>query len=191
MRNPNHMRVGVRTSMEAQVVRKRTEGMKTLIHAGFTYHVEHVRRGQVIDTETAHNLLPNEGLDHVIDVLLKGGTAHTTWYLGLFEGDYTPGPTDTAATFPTAASEFTAYDEATRQPVTFGAISLGGTDNNASRAEFTSTGSVAIYGGFLTPASAKEAATGPLLSAARFSSPKLLEDDDVLRVIVGFSLLNF
>ncbi|MFC4923580.1 hypothetical protein [Delftia deserti] len=156
--------------------------------AGIVYTLEILRRGQVIDREVVHNLMPEEGRNHGVSVMLKGATQAATWYIGLFEGNYVPVDSDKAATFPTLATECTAYAPATRVAFTSGAVAAGTTDNTASRAEFTFTSAKTVYGAFLTSAQAKGAVTGVLLSAARFTQPKALQVDDVLRVTASFSL---
>jgi hypothetical protein len=164
--------------------------MNTHLNAGFTYLVEVVKDGSVVDREEAKNLMPIEGLNHMLGVTLKGATQAATWYIGLYEGNYTPVSTDTAAVFPTAATETTAYAETTRVEFVEGTATGGALDNSASRAEFTFTSATTVYGGFIGSASAKGGLTGALLSAVRFSSPKVLEIGSVLRVTAGFTLAS-
>ncbi len=159
--------------------------------AGFLYTVETIKDGKVIDTEVVHNLLPIEGLNYLISTGLKAGSAFTSWYVGLYEGDYTPVPGDTMAAFPGAATELTAYDESTRRALTLGAVASGAVDNAASKAEFTgSTNGKLAMGGFVASAPAKGATTGVLISAVRFTSPKALDDGTILRVTAGFSITS-
>lgn len=155
-------------------------------HLGTTYLIEHVRAGEVISSEQVHNIIPIEGLNHAVGVLLKQGTQAVGWYIGLFEGNYGPVPGDTAATFPTAAVECLTYAPATRPAFVAGAVAGGATDNTASRAEFTFTAAKTIYGAFLTPTATKGGVVGPLLSAARFATAKAVAVDDVLRVTATF-----
>lgn len=160
------------------------------LRAGFVYTVEVVKDGIVQSTEVVHNLLPVEGINAILSAALKGGTQVTTWYIGLFEGNYTPLTTDTAATFPGAATETTTYAEATRVEWAEGNIVTGALDNAATRAEFTSNALKTIYGGFISSAPAKGATSGTLLSVVRFSSPKTFEAGSVLRVTAGFSMTS-
>lgn len=139
-----------------------------------------VRDGQVIDEWVDRNLVVNEGLNHMLDVGLHGSTQVGTWYLGLFEGNYTPVATVTAATIAAAATECTAYDETTRQEFAEAAASAQSITNAASRATFTFNATKTIYGAFLVSASAKSATSGVLLAASRFSSAKAVADDDQL-----------
>ena len=162
----------------------------TLLRPGFIYNVEHWRANRLIDTERIHNLMPNEGVAHALGVLLKGSTQVTTWYIGLFEGNYTPVLADTAATFPASSTETTTYSETTRVVFNEGAISGGTCDNSANKAEFTSSANKTIYGGFIVSASAKGATSGVLLSAVKFTSPKTFDTGDILRVTAGFTLAS-
>jgi hypothetical protein len=164
--------------------------MNELIRLGFVYDIEVVHRGFVIARERAHNLMPVEGLNHILSTVIGGGTQVGTWYVGIFEGNYTPLLTDTAATFPALATECTAYDETTRREFVDGAVAGGAVNNSASRAEFTSNADKTIYGGFIASASGKGATTGTLLSAVRFASPKSFPDEAVLRITAGLTLAN-
>lgn len=164
--------------------------MNEQIAAGFKYLVEVVKDGVVIDSEVVHNLIPTEGLNHIVGVALKGGAQNTSWYVGLFEGNYTPIASDTAATFPAVATECTTYDETTRPVWTGGSVVTGAVSNAASRAEFTSNANKTIYGGFVSSASAKGGTTGTLVSVVRFSSPKTFDSGSVLRVTAGFTMTS-
>ena len=161
-----------------------------LARAGFVFEFEHVRRGVVIDRWTQHNLMPIEGLNHLLGVLLKGSTQIGTWYCGLYEGNYTPISTDTAATFSASATETTAYVEATRVPIVFGAVAGGTVNNAASKAEFTLNADKTIYGGFIASSAAKGATAGVLLSAIKLSSPKAPTAGDILRATAGFTIAS-
>lgn len=158
--------------------------------AGFEFLVELLVDGKVVDSEVVHNLLPTEGINHMLNVVFKGGAQVTTWYVALYEGNYTPLSTDTAATFPAAAVECTTYAEATRVEWVEGAIAAGAVNNSAARAEFTSNALKTVYGGFITSLSTKGGTTGTLISVVRFSSPKPFESDSVLRVTGGFTMTS-
>lgn len=158
--------------------------------AGALYTIEILRGGQVVDHEVVHNLMPEEGRNHAVSVITKGATQAPAWYIGLFEGNYVPLDSDKAVSFANAATECTAYLPATRPEFVKGAVVAGTTDNTATRAEFTMTQAKTVYGAFLASAQAKGAVTGVLLSAARFTQPKALQIDDVLRVTASFSLTS-
>jgi hypothetical protein len=151
------------------------------------YHGQIVRGGEVIDEWTDKNLVTNEGLNSLLDIYFNGGTQITTWYIGLFEGNYTPVATVTAATITAASTECTAYDEATRQAFDEAAAASQSITNSASKATFTFNATKTIYGAFLVSASAKSATSGTLFSAARFGSSKSVVDDDQLLLTYTFT----
>lgn len=164
--------------------------MNANAEAGFTYLIEVVKDGVIVDSEVCRNLLPVEGANHLISVALKGGAQVPTWYIGLFEGNFTPNVNDVAATLPALATECVAYAGATRGAWVPGAVAAGGVDNSASRTEFTFTANKTVYGGFMSSAPAKGAVTGALISLVRFSSPRVLDIDSILRVTAGFTLIS-
>lgn len=154
---------------------------------GGVFGFEHVRDGEIIDQWEQPNLVTNEGLNALLDIMFAGSTQITAWYVGLFEGNYTPVATVTAATITSASTECTAYDEATRVAYTEAAASSQSITNSANKATFTFNATKTIYGAFLASASAKSATTGTLFSAARFGSSKAVVDDDQLLVTYTFS----
>lgn len=165
--------------------------MKSKVSGGFTYLAEILdKHGNVRDSEVIHNLMPAEGLNHMLGVTLKGVAQAASWYVGLFEGNYSPVPNDTAATFPASATESAAYAEATRVALTLGPVAGGAADNGAARSEFTFNADKTLYGGFISSASAKGATSGVLLSAVRFKSPKAVATGEILRVTAGFNLIS-
>ena len=136
--------------------------------------------------ESIHNLVVNEGLDDVLDVYFKAGTQSTTWYLAIFGSDSTPAGGWTYAT--PVCTEFTNYDEATREEWIEGAITTQSLDNAASPAEFTCTsGTNTIYGAFMVNVSTKGdtgSGSGIMFSAARFTSSRPFNAAEVLKIVV-------
>jgi hypothetical protein len=155
---------------------------------GFVYEVEHFRNGKLIDFERLHNLVPLEGRQNILSVIGNAGTQITTWYVGLFEGNYTPVSGDTAATFPASATECTAYSESTRQEWVEAAPSAGVITNSASKAQFTMNATKTVYGGMLISSSVKGGTSGVLLSAGRFATSKAVDSGDILRVTASLTL---
>lgn len=158
--------------------------------AGFRYLVEVVKDGQVIDSEVVDNLIPVEGINHILNVVMNAGSPVTTWYLGLYEGNYTPQTTDTAATLPAAATECTAYSNATRWALITGSAAAGVVDNSANKTEFTFTADKTVYGGFISSVSGKGATSGVLVSVVKFASAKVMTTGAVLRVTAGLSITS-
>lgn len=152
------------------------------LRVGGVFHLEHVRDGEIIDAWDEPNLVVNEGLNALLNIMFGGSTQITTWYVGLFEGNYTPVATVTAANITAASTECITYDETTRPAYTEAAASSQSMTNSASKATFTFNATKTIYGAFLVSASAKSATTGTLFSAARFSSSKAVVAADQLLV---------
>ena len=154
---------------------------------GGTFYGQHVRDGQVIDEWEDKNLVVNEGLNSILGVMFNGATQITTWYLGLFEGNYTPVATVTAATITAASTESTAYDETTRVEYVEAAPASQSITNAASRATFTFNATKTIYGAFLVSNSTKSGTTGTLFSAARFATSKAVVATDTLLLTYVFN----
>lgn len=148
---------------------------------------QHIRKGKIIDEFEDHNLVVNEGLNALLNIMFAGATQITPWYIGVFEGNYTPTAGVTAATIVAAATECTAYDEATRQEYEEAAASGQSISNVANRATFTFNATKTIYGAFLTSSSTKSGTTGTLFSAARFGSAKAVEAADQLLLTYTFT----
>ena len=158
---------------------------------GFEYTIEVLDKdGNVTDREVVHNIMPIEGIHHVLNTVLKGGAQVAQWYIGLYESTYTPTPNDIMATFPTQSVETTEYVSATRMAFTPGALAAGSVDNSANSAEFDFTAAKMIYGGFISSSSAKGSTSGVLLSAVRFGSPKSVDSSSTLRVTAGFTMAS-
>ena len=136
--------------------------------------------------EVVHNLVVNESLDDVLDVYFKSGTQSANWYIAIFGSDSTPAGTWTYAV--PVCTEFTNYDETTREAWTTGSISSQSLDNSASPAEFTCTsGTNTIYGAMLNNTSTKgdvAAGSGILYSAARFGASRPFNTAEVLKIVI-------
>lgn len=139
------------------------------------------------------NLIPTAGLNHVLDAVVHAGSQIAAWYAAPFSGNYTPVAGLTAASFLADATEYTTYDESTREVWTPGAISGGSVSNSASKFEFTiSTGRVNdnLYGIGILSASAKSSTSGTCLAATRFSAVKVVNATDVLAVQYTLTLTS-
>ena len=165
---------------------------QTKFNLGFEYTVEQIRDGKVIASETIHNIMPTEGSTYFLNAALLAGSQTSTWYVGLFENNYTPVVTDTIAQFVGSAyaKETTAYTETTRQQWQNDPISSGVLVNSTNKAVFTFNATKTIYGAFLTSTSVKGGTTGVLLSAAKFLAPKPVENTDILRVVAGIAVIK-
>lgn len=187
--------------------------LKSAAAGGFKYNVEHIRSVErmqamglsieglqrkdfngvdsvVLSTEDVSNIIPTEGLDYVVGAALKGVSQISSWFIALFEGNYTPVAGVTAATFPAAATESTAYAETNRVAWTGGAVSGGSVSNTASKAVFTMNATKTIYGIAQTSLLTKSGTTGTLVSVARFAAAKSVVADDILNVTSTITLTS-
>lgn len=160
---------------------------QSAVDVGGRFTLDHYRNGELLDSSECKNLVVNEGLNHLLSTTFNGGTQIGTWYLGLFEGNYTPIATVNAATIVAASTECVAYDETTRPEYDEAAAAAQSVTNTANKATFTFNATKTIYGAFLASNSAKSATTGVLMAAARFSAPKNVVDDDQLLLTYVFS----
>ena len=153
------------------------------LYLGGVFHVEHVRDGVVIDTWQHGNVVTDEGINHSLNVIFNGATQVATWCIGLFVGNYTPIAADTAATFPSTATEATTqYTEGARQTYVEATSTAKSITNSASKATFTCGTAMTVYGAFLSSVSTRGGTSGVLMAAAKFSSAKTLEVNDQLLV---------
>src|SRR6056297_618322 len=157
------------------------------LRVGGVFNGQIVRDGEVIDEFDCNNLVVNEGLNSLLDIYLGGDAAIPTWYLGLFQGNYTPVATITAAAIAATATECVDYDEANR--ATFSPANAGSQTitNAATRATFTFNDARTVYGAFLVSSSTKNGTAGVLFSAARFGTAKNVVPADQLLLTFSFS----
>lgn len=183
-------RSNLKSKLAAFIERRKGHGGRASINSIWDWEC-YDRDGRRKWTERNHNLVTNEGLDALLDIMFHGSTQITTWYIGLFEDDYTPLATNTYAT--PGFTECTAYDEANRVEFNEAAASGQSITNSANKASFTMNATKTIYGGFLvgggsTPSTKGDAAGGgKLYCASAFASSKAVESGDVLKVTVTIS----
>ena len=162
-------------------------GQKTKVLAGGVYNfVCRDRQGNIKwEDNGLHNLVTNEGLDHILSVLVAGGTQVNPWYVGL-KGNGTVQATDTLGTHANW-TEVTAYS-GDRKEYVDGAVSSQSVDNSGSVASFSITGTATVDGAFL--ASAASGTTGTLLCAVDFTSARSVESGDTLEVTYTLSVAD-
>jgi hypothetical protein len=153
---------------------------------GGRFHGQHIRGGQVIEEFEDDNLVVNQGLNNILDTYFNAA-AQQTWYLGLFQGNYTPVATETAATVAASSTENAGYGGTTRPTFTTVSASGESVTNSASRASYTFTGSYTIYGAFLISNSTISGTAGVLFSAAQFATAKSVANTDQLLLTYTFT----
>jgi len=182
----------LKTTFGAEIIR--SQPVKSIIPVGTWWKIEHYRKGQLIDHWEQKNVNTTQGLNHMLDVTFHGTTAIGTWYMGLFEDDYTPLVSNTYAA--PGFTESTAYTEATRPAFVEAAASSKVTSNNASKAAFTMNATKTIYGAFLcgggTDGSTKGNTDGggTLFASSKFSSAKSVVNTDILLVSCTITLAD-
>lgn len=155
---------------------------KMLVGGRFGHQL--IRNGEMSPLEWDGNIVVDQFLEHLLDVSLSGGTPITSWYVGLFKGNYTPLATDTGANIAANSTELTEYDEANRVSWVEAGVASKAITNAASKATFTINATVTAYGSFLASNNTKGDSTGSsvLVAAAKFASSRALVDDDQLLV---------
>lgn len=146
--------------------------------------------GYESELATDHNIIPDEGLNHYLNVVLKGpsgaGTQITTWYLMLHSGSGTPTAALTAANYNATLSEITSgsegYSEANRVTWVGDAVDTVNTEveNTTTPATFTivTASSLAVNGAGLVSVNTKGSTSGVLLSAGKFGATRNLSNTD-------------
>lgn len=160
-------------------------------HIGFVYNLECVTpEGEVRWRDRWENIIPNEGRDYILNAALNAGAQFSSWYIGLYEGNYAPVATDTMATIVASATEITTYAETARVLLDDAPLASGVFSNSVTKAEFTFNAAKTVRGGFISSGSVKGGTTGVLLSAVLGNSPKVVASGEILRVVAGLSLVT-
>lgn len=153
---------------------------------GGIFTFDHVRNGEVIATWKEHNIVTQEGLNHLLNVNFNGKTVVGTWYLGLYSNTYTPQDGDVYTDIGTTFTEINAaYDETTRPAyVPDGDATVKLMTNAASRATFTFNTGATVAGAMFVSSNIKgdSAASNAVLMAASAHSPSrsMLALDELL-----------
>lgn len=125
------------------------------------------------DRRLIPNVFSAEGLIDLLKVAFKQGSAATAFYLAPFSGNVAPDGTLTGANFTARQTEFTAYDESTRQAWTPADPTTPSIGNAASLATFTNTTAGATVWGFaLLTNQVKSATTGKLYACWKDSTAR-------------------
>lgn len=156
-------------------------GARALAHGFYTVKCFNPEGELKWTTDVEGNEIVEEGLDHLLDATLAGGSQITTWYLGLTDGTPTPDSTDTLASH-VGWVEVSDYSEAARQTWTAGTVSGQSVDNTGNEASFSiNANSTTIGGAFLC--SASTGTSGTLYSVGAFTGgDKSADSGDTLQV---------
>lgn len=161
----------------------------SILGRGLEYTVEVVKNGVVLESSVERNLLPQSAVNHIAGLIRGSGpTPISSWYIGLFENNYIPDSSVTAADLQVTVGESQAYSAATRPSWVNAFDGTALISNAASIAEFTMTSTKTIYGAFIVSNATKGGTGGLLFSIARFSTAKQVESGLVLRVTAALSI---
>ena len=129
--------------------------------------------GEFGPMHVSSNRVVGQGLNKILNIL-GGHATNAPLFLAPFTGNVAPADGWTAATYPTVATEFTAYTSGTRLPWTTAPTTTKQLTNAAALAAATLTfsagGPYAIRGCALVEGAAKGATTGALIVASRFDA---------------------
>lgn len=156
------------------------------------YKGQIIRNGVIIDEFETKNLAVAQGLNYMLGASLAAGSQITTWYIGLFSGNYTVLDTDTASVIAANATEVTAYAAGARQAWTANTTTPTGKSisNSVAQASFTFNGTPTVYGGFLVSTATLSGTGGTLFSGAQFGAPKVMAVGDILLLTYTFTVAS-
>jgi len=145
-------------------------------------------QGNFVSETEGENIVTNQGLDHILNVILHETTAKATWYCCLVESDTAAAAGMTYAV--PVYTESTAYDEETRPAYVEAAASSQSITNSANKAVFTISATKTIYGASLVSFATKgnTAESGAvLLCYAKFGASQAVQDDYVVNLTYTLS----
>lgn len=147
------------------------------------------KEGNIIDSWSQHNLIPSEGISHLIRSPFNDVPSISNFYCGVLKGNYIPTAATKASDIPNI--EYVNYQEDTRPQWL---KSFNGNNNSysneASPAIFTFTEDVTFNGIFLISSDIKGSANGVLLSIVRFNTPKQITAGTELKMTAALSYLS-
>lgn len=158
---------------------------------GFEWTLEiREANGDLAHAETQFNLIPTQGMGFLVRSPFGDAASISTFYLGLFRGNYIPTPATTALDIPANMNEFIDYSEAQRPLWDRSFDNVSSMDNSLSKAAFTVTQDRTIYGAFLVSDAAKGGNSGLVLSCVRFASPKQVSVGQTINLSGGLTYVS-
>lgn len=151
---------------------------------------DHYRDGVLFHTQTGKNTFTTEGMAKMLNIIahdISKAAAHI-WYVGLFKGNITPALGDTAAKLGTGNAYSECQDADYDSPLTNRPSYITEDTTTAvitnvnSKAHFIMNSSITVYGAFLCDTAPKTSASGTLLCAKRFGTPRAVIADDEIYV---------
>lgn len=140
--------------------------------------------------EKCHNVVTNEGLNHILNVVLNAATPITTWYCSLVESNTTPIATLTYAvpTYDEIGSGDVKAPTTTRQEYIEATSTSQSITNSANKASFTMNASITLFGACVVGGGSAAttlddtAGGGTLLCYAKFGASQVVQADYVVNL---------
>lgn len=163
---------------------------------GITAKGEYYDRINGSEWECTGNLIPTEGLAHILNVALGTTPKPASYHLALFSAAAQPAANWTAASFATTASEIVSmtegYSSATRPTWTPTNTATNSIDNmavaNVAKVTMKTASSLTVQGAAMLTSNTKGGTTGALISAAKYASPRVFQDGDTYEIGYRISL---
>jgi len=143
--------------------------------------------GNIVDEVVWHNLVTDEGYNHILGVVCHNSGQIHPWYIEPFIDDYTPAETNTYNSPGYTPATDTHYTETGRQEWPEDAPS-GTSISNSSAVVITAATTVTFYGmglvggGTSITTKGDISGGGVLLSSGRFSTAKTLDAGETLGI---------
>lgn len=140
------------------------------------------------------NLLPTEGLAHLLNVALGSTAKPAGYFLALFSGSASPAANWTAASFAAAASEIVSltegYTSATRPAWTPANTATGTIDNLGAVASVTiaTASQLNVTGAAMLTTNSRGGTTGALVSATKYAAARVFQNGDTYDIGYRVSL---
>lgn len=154
-------------------------------------YYDRINGGEWTRTE---NLIPTEGLAHILNVALGTTPKPASYHLALFSAAAQPAANWTAASFASTASEIVSmtegYSSATRPTWTPANTATNSIDNMAAVAKVTmkTASSLTVQGAAMLTNSSKGSTAGALISASKYAAPRVFQDGDTYEIGYRISL---
>lgn len=161
-----------------------SEGSIYLPNHGLKASGEYFDRVNGGEWQTTQNLVVNEGLSHLLNVALGGKAKPAGYYLALFSGATAPAANWTAANFKDVSAEIVSmtegYTNATRPQWACTDTNTNSIDNFASVAKVTiaTSSQLTVTGAAMLTNNVRGGTSGTLISASKYTAPRVFQDGD-------------
>ena len=156
-------------------------------------YYDRINGGEWTRTE---NLIPTEGLAHILNVALGTTPKPASYHLALFSAAAQPTASWTAASFASTASEIVSmtegYSSATRPTWTPTNTTTNSIDNMAAgsvaKVTMKTATTLTVQGAAMLTSSSKGGTTGALISASKYAAARVFQDGDTYEIGYRISL---